>query len=116
VGVGLEIAQVLAMLFETALFLPETRDPRTVLPTIEPCKVMVDVQRAQGNPRAQPGIETSIHFTLRFHRTQRMTFAATDDHVLRIADGQGLTEPGLRQLPEQGALAAILAGGFGGDQ
>ncbi|MNG17591.1 hypothetical protein D3C84_1015900 [compost metagenome] len=77
---------------------------------------MVDVQRAQGNPRAQPGIETSIHLAPRFYWSQWMTFAATDDHLLRIAAGQRPPEPGLRQLPEQRAFAAILARGSGGDQ
>ncbi|MNF05659.1 hypothetical protein D3C80_2054410 [compost metagenome] len=67
-GIVLEFAQVLSMLLETALLLPETRHPRVVLPAIETPKILVDVHRAQGNPRPQPGIETPIHLAPRLGR------------------------------------------------
>lgn len=38
-----------------------------------------------------------------------MTLATGDDHLLRVTAGQRMAQPWLRQLPEQGALAEILA-------
>ncbi|MNN06050.1 hypothetical protein D3C81_1188290 [compost metagenome] len=97
------------MLFEAALLLPEAGDARTVLPTVETRQVLLDFQGTQGNPGAQPRIVSSIHLTPGFHRSQRMTLTTGDDHLLWVAAGQGMPQPWLRQLPEQGALAAILA-------
>ncbi|MNC09587.1 hypothetical protein D3C75_572120 [compost metagenome] len=104
------------MLFEAALLLPETRDTRAVLPTIEAHQVLLDVQRAQGNPGTQPRIEALIHFTTGFDRPPWMTLAVGDEHLLRVAAGQGMPQPRLRQLPEQGALAVILAADGGRNQ
>ncbi|MNL11706.1 hypothetical protein D3C87_1325510 [compost metagenome] len=100
VGVGFEFAQVLAMLFEAALLLPETRDPRTVLPPIETRQIDIDVHRAQGNPHPQSRIETPVNLAAWLGRSQGMALAATDDHLLGIAVGQRLHKPRLRQLPE----------------
>ncbi|MNL24531.1 hypothetical protein D3C87_1459660 [compost metagenome] len=86
--VGFEFTQVLAMLFEAALLLPETGDTRAVLPAVEARQVLLDVQRAQGNPGTQPRIEASIHFTPGFDRPPWMALAVGHDHLLRIAAGQ----------------------------
>ncbi|MNN62704.1 hypothetical protein D3C81_1780300 [compost metagenome] len=67
-GIGFEFAQVLAMLFEAALLLPETRDTRVVLPTIETHQILFDVQCAQGHPHAQTRIEAAIDFSIGFDR------------------------------------------------
>lgn len=47
VRIGVEFAEVFAMLFETALFVPETGDSRVVLPAIEARQVVFDLDRAQ---------------------------------------------------------------------
>jgi hypothetical protein len=114
--IGIEFAQVVAVFFDAALFLPETGDARAVLPTIEARQVFFDFDGAQRNPRAQTRIETPIDFSARFHRSQRMTLALADDHLLRIAAGQRGAKPRLWQLPEQRAFAAIFAGHFGAHQ
>ena len=45
-----------------------------------------------------------------------MALAVTDHHLLRVAAGQRRAQPGLRQLPEQGAFAAVFTSHFGADQ
>ncbi|MNO89155.1 hypothetical protein D3C76_806310 [compost metagenome] len=115
-GIVLAFAQVLAMLFETALLLPETRDPRAVLPAIESHKILVDIHCAQGNPRPQPGIETPINLALRLRWAQWVTLAAADDHLLWITARQRIAQPRLWQLPEQGAFATIAASRIGRNQ
>ncbi|MNF93040.1 hypothetical protein D3C84_757000 [compost metagenome] len=82
--VGFQLGQVLAMLFQAATLLPETRDSRTVLPAIEARQVVVDFNRAQGYPGPQSGIEAAVDFTSGLHGTLGMALAGTDQHLLWI--------------------------------
>ncbi|MNE46873.1 hypothetical protein D3C80_1412430 [compost metagenome] len=114
--VGFELGQVFAVLRQRATLLPERLHARVVLPAVETLQVMLDLQGTQRYPTAQARIEAPVHFAPRLGRPARVALAVADLHLLRIYPGNRLAQPRLRQLPEQCALAQVLARLFTGQQ
>ncbi|MNP35751.1 hypothetical protein D3C76_1290990 [compost metagenome] len=82
--VGLEFAQVFAVLRKGASLLPERRYPRVVLPAVEAFKVVLDLQGTQRYPTAQTRIEAPVHLATRLGHAAWVAFAVADLHLLRV--------------------------------